>query len=66
MPTNDEQFLSPCADGTVKLARRDQVFRTSAVNQDQPAQGEEHGGVLQKEADGSQPSGEQTDDICPR
>ena len=49
-------------DGTVKLEGRDQALRTSTVNQDQPAQGEEHNGVIQREADGSQPSDQRTDD----
>ena len=44
MPRSGEQLLFPCA-----LAGRDQVFRTSTLIQDPPAQGEEHNGVLQGE-----------------
>ena len=59
MPKSAEQFIFPCVDGTMKLAGRDQALRTSTVNQDR----QKHNGVLQGEADGPQPSDQQTDDI---
>ena len=57
-----EEFQFPFADGSVKLAGRDQVCRTSTFIQEHPARGHEHKDVLQEESDGSQPSDPQTDD----
>ena len=61
-PQNGENFIFPIADGTVKLAGREQAFRESTSFQDRPLRGDEHNGVLQGESDGSQPSDQQTDD----
>ena len=59
---NSEQFICPVADMSVKLAGRDQVFRTSASIQEHLARGEEHNDVLQGESNGSQLSDQRTDD----
>ena len=42
LPKHAEEFACPLADGSVNLAGRDQVFRTSTFTQDHPARGEEH------------------------
>ena len=63
MPKKREEFRCTCADGTVKLAGRDQVFRTSTSTEDLLAQGEEHNDVFQGDTDGSHPSDQQADDI---
>ena len=57
-----ESFTFPVADGSVKLAGRDQAIRESTSIQDRPLRRDEHNGVLQGESDGSQPSDQQTDD----
>ena len=62
-PKTREEFTFSSADGSVKLAGRDQVFRTPTFIQDHPAQGEEHNEVLQRESDGSQPTDQQVDDV---
>ena len=62
MPKNDENFIFPIADGTVKLSGRDRVFRRPTSIRDHPARGEEHKDVHQGESDGSQPIEQQTDD----
>ena len=62
MSKNGESFTFPVADGSVRLAGRDQAIRESASIQDHPLRGDEHIGVLQGESDGSQPSDQQTDD----
>ena len=48
MPKNGEEFVFPNGDGSVKLAGRDQVFRTFTLFQDLPAQGGEHNDVLRR------------------
>ena len=40
-PQDGEECVSRFADGSVKLARREHVFRTSTLIQDHPARGEE-------------------------
>ena len=55
------RFIFP--GGSVKLAGRNQVFRTSASFQDHPARGEEHNDVLQGESDGFQPLDHKADGI---
>ena len=50
-PKNGEQSIFPFADELVKLAERDQVFRTSTLIQDHLAQGEKQNEVLQSETD---------------
>ena len=55
MPKSGDNFIFLVADGTVKLAGRDQVFRRSISSQDHLARDEEHNDVLQGESDGSQP-----------
>ena len=44
MPKKGEEIV-PFADGSVELARRDQVVRKSTSIQVQNARGEEHNGV---------------------
>ena len=44
MPKKGEEFV-PFADGSVELARRDQVVRKSTSIQVQNVRGEEHNGV---------------------
>ena len=46
MPKSGDTFIFHVADGTVKLAERDQVFRKSTLIQNLPARGEEHDDVL--------------------
>ena len=62
MPKNCNNFKFRFADGAVKLAGRDQVFRKSISFQEHPALEEKHNDVLQGESDGSQPKDQQTDD----
>ena len=50
---NGEEFVSRFADGSVKLAGRDSVFRTSTLIQDHLARGEEHCFILLAESDRS-------------
>ena len=44
MPKKGEEFV-PFADGSVELARRDQVVRKSTSIQVHPARGDEHNGA---------------------
>ena len=44
MPKKGEEFV-PFADGSVELARRDEVVRKSTSTQVHPARGEEHNGA---------------------
>ena len=61
---NGDELVFPCADGTVKLPGKDQVFRTSTLNRDRTEQVEEHNDVLQEDTDGSYPADQlSTDDI---
>ena len=55
MLQNGKSFTFLVADGSVKLAGRDQAIRESTSIQDHPLRGDEHNGVLQGESDGSQP-----------
>ena len=57
IPKNGVNFKFPFADGSHKLAGRDQVWRTPTLIQDDPARGEEHHDVLQGESDGFPSSG---------
>ena len=63
MPKNGVDFKFPVADGSHKLAGRDQVLRTPTLIQDDPARGEEHHDVLQGESDGFQPTDQQADTV---
>ena len=49
---NDEQFIFPVADGTVKISGGDKVLRTSTIIRDSPHRGEEQEHLL-PESDGS-------------
>ena len=46
VPKHKEVIVFSCTDGTVMLARRDQVFRTSTLIHYLPEQGEEHNDAL--------------------
>ena len=54
-----EEFILPCADGSVKLAGGCPVFRTSTITRDSPREGEEHNDVLLGVAEGSYPADQQ-------
>ena len=62
MPKKGEEFVFSFADGSVKLAGRDKVFRKSTSRQEDTARGEEHNDVLQGESYGSEPPDQQTAD----
>ena len=63
MPESCDSFVFPVADGSAKMAARDQVSRTSSSMQYHLSQGEDHNDVLHGELDGYQPPDQQTDDI---
>ena len=63
MSKKGQEFVFPFADGSVKLAGRDQVLRESTFIQDHSTRGQEQNDVLQGESDGSLPSDHQTDDM---
>ena len=60
---NVVDFKFPFADGTGKLAGRDQVLRIPTLIQDDPARGEKHHDVLQGESDGFRPTDQQADTV---
>ena len=64
MPKSGDTSFFPVADGSDKLAGRDQVFSKIQLNSGILLQnGEEHKDVLQGESDGSQPFDQSTGDI---
>ena len=63
IPNNGEKIKFPVADGSHKLAGRDQVLRTPTLIQDDPARREEHNDVLQGESDGFRPTDHQAEDV---
>ena len=56
VPMNRDEFIFPCADGTVKLEGKDQEVRTSIPTRNHPEQGERHCDNIQGEAVGSDPA----------
>ena len=61
-PKNDEFFIFPIADGTVKLSGGDEAFRKSTLKRDHSIRGEELRDDIRGESDGSQPTDTMMDD----